>query len=597
VRLSIIIFIYLLLTVITHKLLIIKMGEELKKYQPLLLSMTMESYAQQDIPTYSGGLGVLVGDITRSYADLRMPMAVVAQGSSKGYCKTHLDGNGWQNDHSIDWGLHTLGKINEYITIETQRGPIYVTGYIHETKGETGYKVPTLLLDTDHPKNSEENRKITHKLYDNSQKLLQEIVLGLAGVRLPKKLWPSIEMYHMNEGHAAFASLELLSQLGREKEVKKICFFTTHTPVPAGHDKWDYGLIESIMGKGFLPENIRQLAGEDNLNMTRLAYKLSNRTNGVSLRHSQVCNNMEVFKDEGKVSCITNGIHPRTWASDLMKELFDDYLRYWGLEPRVFAKSNRIPNNELLEAKKLQKADMVRWINSHYPVDFDNEALTLVWARRFATYKRPDLLLNDEDRLNHLTEKYGPIQIIYSGKAHPADEPGKALIQQIYHKTKNNSNKNVRKVFIEDYNTDISKRLVGGADVWLNTPRRPEEASGTSGMKAALNGCINLSSYDGWIVEAYEMNPKGIILVGPKSDKITLSPHWEHEKENKIDTQGLAEGLEEILGMYYYNSTNGNNEEMAIRRKESIKLISYFNTHRLAKEQAIKLFGRSDFLI
>jgi starch phosphorylase len=561
------------------------MSNHSKDFKPLFAYLGMGAFLGDPyIPTYSGGLEILGGDILRSYADLRIPVVAAIQASNSGYFRQYINEHGWQIEKPIHWeALTTLGRIDKEVIIRNEGRDLHVTASPYNIVGETDFSIPVYLLNTQLPENNPEDREITGMLYDANSKyrISQENVLGQGGVKILRELGYDIPIYHMNEGHAAFATIELLNYFGDESEVKKRCVFTTHTPVEAGHDRWDYGVAGYILGH-FLPRNIAKFAGDDKLNMTKLALSLSRKVNAVSRRHMEVCREMDVFKGKD-IDYVTNGIHPRTWASEPMQKMFDSNFKYWSLDPRILEDLNHVSDDEVLEAKNSAKRHLIGYVNAYYPVKFRQDHLTLVWARRFTEYKRPDLLLRDEAKLNRIAEKYGPIQIIYSGKSHPADEGGKRLIQKIYQNSKG-SNKIIKKIFIEDYNTDIAKMLTGGADVWLNNPRRPLEACGTSGMKAALNGCINLSVYDGWVVEGYEMNPGGIFLVGPKADQTSVNPDF--YKDDETDANGLYESLEQIADIHY-NHKN----ELPKMMKESISLISYFNTHRMAKEYADKILG------
>jgi len=557
---------------------------ELKKFRPEIAFMTMEAYFEPHIPTYSGGLGVLAGDILRSCADLWIPTIGIVQASSEGYFRQKLDKNGWQVNKPVYWEPKTtLGILDKKVIIKHRGRDLHIAASPYIIKGETGFKNLNLLVNTNLEENNFEDRRITGMLYDADDKhrIAQENVLGQGGAKLLKELGYKIKKFHLNEGHAAFATLELLAQGHSLNEIRQMCGFTTHTPVSAGHDKWEYQDVKEILGN-FLPENIQEVAGRYNLNMTKLALNLSGYVNSVARKHGEVCNQMEVFNGRN-VDYVTNGIHPKTWVTESFKDLFDSHFKHWSIEPRVLERADHIHFRELLEAKESQKRHLIGYINSNTPLKFSQDVLTITFARRFATYKRADLILRDIDRLNQIAETKGKFNLVFAGKSHPADDEGKKLIQKIYWAATDNSN-NFKTVFLEDYNPEMAKLLQGGSDVWLNNPRRPQEASGTSGMKAALNGCINLSVCDGWIVEGYEMNPNGIYLIGPKSNELTVNSNY-FEEDNK-DAESLYENLEEILDVYYSDK-----EEWARKMSDSISLVSYFNTHRVVKEYASKLWN------
>lgn len=564
------------------------MGFDYKKFRPDVAYFSMGAYFESFMPTYSGGLEVLAGDTFRSCADLRIPLVGVIQASSNGYFRQTIDENGAQIAQPVYWAPHkTLHRIPEHVTIKHKRRDLRVGAEIYEIVGETEFKLPVFLLDTNFDANHEDDKVITGMLYDASpeQRIAQENVLGQAGVKLINEIgYDSINTFHMNEGHACFAALELLAEKGYDDtHVKDHCVFTTHTPVPAGHSVWGYELLRRIVGNDFLPWHIHKLAGEGNFNTTKLALNLSRYTNAVSKRHAAVCEAMDVFQGR-RIPYITNGIHPKTWAVPPMAGLYDNNLKHWKIDPKVFEDAiESIPPQEIISAKNRAKRYLIGFINTTNPVKFDLDVLTIVWARRFTSYKRPLLIFRDIDRLNSLAEEYGGIQILFAGKSHPADEEGKKLIQQV-NQTAKSLKDNVSCAFIEGYDAKTARRLLGGADVWLNTPRRPLEASGTSGMKAALNACLNLSTYDGWSVEAYEMDPESVWIVGPKSDQVRVNPGA--DEEDRVDAESLYDSLEQILEIFYNNK-----EELARRIAHSIRLVSHFNTHRMVQEYAAKAWN------
>lgn len=557
--------------------------------KPRIAYLSMGAYLESYLPTYSGGLEVLAGDILRSCADRRIPIAGIIQASSSGYFRQGIDENGWQQEVPIHWTPQkTLPRIPETVTIEYRGQKLTVGAERYDITGSTGFKVPVYLLDTHFDANDESMQGITGMLYDADpeRRLAQENVLGQAGVKLMAKLGYEDFLIHMNEGHAALGPLQLISGEGLSiDEVRKRSIFTTHTPVPAGHDVFDYELAGNVTGGKFLSEKIKELAGQDRLNMTRLALSLSGYINAVSLRHADVCRAMDIFSGK-QIDYITNGIHPETWAVPPMMDFFDDYLHNWRFEPAVFERArNRIPLDALTQAKEMAKRYLLGFINSEFNVSFDQDVLTIVWARRFTGYKRPLLLFRDLDWLHQLAEKHGRIQIIFSGKAHPSDHRGKELIQQVI-RYSHELNNNVRCAFVPGYNTKIARRLLGGADVWLNTPRRPLEASGTSGMKAALNGSLNLSSYDGWVVEGHELAPEAIWLAGPQTEQVV--PENDKNETDAADAAVMYDNLEELISLYYRNPA-----ELARRRAQALSLTAFFNTDRCVREYADKAWRLS----
>ncbi|MFH2028602.1 MAG: alpha-glucan family phosphorylase [Nanoarchaeota archaeon] len=555
-----------------------------KKFNALAAYLSMGAYLETGIPTFSGGLEMLAGDTLRSCADLRVPVAGVIQASNSGFFKQTIDQEGNQIETPVYWAPHkTLKRIGETVTINYKGRNLKVGAALFVVDGETRYQIPVFMLDTNFDENyhtgQEDDRTITGRLYpDHEQRIAQENVLGQGAIKLLKAIgYDNIKAVHMNEGHAAFATLELLAQGLTPDQVRDICAFTTHTPVAAGHDTWDYEQAHAVLGD-FLPKNIRDLAGNDKLSMTLLAKNLSGYVNAVSKKHARVCCAMDVFQGTN-VNYVTNGIHPKTWAVTPISTLLDRYFRNWKMHPETLDEAtSRIPLNVLYAAKDRAKRYLIGEINSKYPVKFDGDAITLVWARRFTEYKRPALILKDMERLTKLAEKYGDIQLIFAGKAHPRDPEGKRLLKEVVQASKN-SNGRVRIAFMEGYNPRIARMLMGGADVWLNTPRVSEEASGTSGMKAALNACINFTTFDGWVPEGYDLDPKGFQIIGLRDDRLK---RWDDSQyEDALDSESLYAGLEELM------ETHKNNPFGLIERgRHSIRQISHFNTHRVVRHYA-----------
>jgi starch phosphorylase len=562
-----------------------------REYKPECAYFSMGGYLEGRMPTYSGGLEVLAGDMIRACADLRVPVVGVMQSSSDGFFRQEIDKDGKQIEEPVHWSPRdSLERMDETVTIRHKDRDLKVGAEIYVVRGITGFEVPVYLLDTDFEENHPEDRKITGILYDadDPHRIAQENVLGQGGVKFLRAMgYDSIRNFAMNEGHAAFGALECLASNGYDVETTKaMCTFTTHTPIDAAHEEWDYELVRQIVGD-FIPENITELAGEEKLSMTRLLLNLSRYTNGVSKKHSMVCRTMPVFEGR-EIDYITNGIHPRTWVNGSIAKLYDDHFPYCWLQPRVFEGIlDHIPIQESLEAKATMKRALTLYVNERNPVKFRSDSLTLVWARRFTGYKRPLLLFRDIDKLEQLAEKYGPLEIIISGKSHPRDGIGKQLIQDVYRTCQQFSN-NIKAIFLKDYDTKLARRVLGGADVWLNTPRRPLEASGTSGMKAALNGTINLTVNDGWVSEGYKLDPEGMFIIGPKDDN-QVTPNPNKEEDDAIDADSLYEELEEIMKIYYSKRVGDNinylkNEEWGRIMAHSIRLISEFNAHRMVRE-------------
>lgn len=543
---------------------------------------SMEIGLKDEIPTFSGGLGILAGDTIKSSADLNLPLVAVSLIYHKGYFKQDIDNKGRQIELPVIWEpSKTMTTVPEKVNVTIEGRTVYIQAWVYFVKSPKGGEVPVIFLDTNLPKNSVEDRELTDCLYggDDSYRIKQEVVLGVGGVKMLKMLGFQIKKYHMNEGHAAFLTLELLHESKNDlKEVwdesfvwnfevvKELCVFTTHTPVEAGHDKFSYELYRNVIGDYF-PENvIRGLAGEEHLNMTLLALNLSNDVNGVAKKHGEVSQNM--FPGY-KINSITNGVHSYTWTCDSFKRLYDKYIPGWANEPELFVRIDMVPDKELwgahLEAKKI----LIDYVNSIHDLNMDYKTLTIGFARRFATYKRASLLFTDIKKLEKIAS--GKIQVIYAGKAHPKDEGGKKLIEDIFsysHKLKGKINI----AFVNNYNMETALKIISGVDIWLNTPVRPLEASGTSGMKAAHNGVLNFSVLDGWWIEGHIEGDTGW-SIGPEPTEIMPD-----ENENEIDTNDLYNKLEKTIIPTFYQ----NREKWINMMKSAIgKNAYYFNTHRM----------------
>src|SRR5664279_1776825 len=496
---------------------------------------SMEIALEADLPTYSGGLGVLAGDTIRSAADLKVPMVAVTLLHRKGYFYQRLDASGWQTEEPAEWVVQDLlEKMEPRVTVKLEGRPVQLRAWKYEVKGVNGFAVPVYLLVCDLPENTEWDRRLTDYLYggDTWYRLCQETVLGIGGVRMLRALgYNSLTRFHMNEGHASLLTIELLYEQARKANrntieaedldaVRQQCIFTTHTPVPAGHDQFTLDMVQRLMG----PADIRldqsnalvasfanhimrrgdgnavganPIAGSDMLNMTYLALNLSHYVNGVAKKHAEVSRHMFA---EYRVDAITNGVHAATWTSPAFKALFDRHIPGWREDNFSLRYALGIPSSEVWQAHSTAKRELVQYINREANAGLDADVLTLGFARRTATYKRADLLFRDLDRLRSIAAKAGRLQIIYAGKAHPRDQEGKQLIQRIF-QARDALKNDIRVCYLPNYDMDLARRLLAGVDVWLNTPLPPMEASGTSGMKAALNGVINFSVLDGWWIE------------------------------------------------------------------------------------------------
>jgi starch phosphorylase len=473
----------------------------------------MEIAIMPDIPTYAGGLGVLAGDTLRSMADLGVPLVAFSLVYHKGYFKQLLDKNGKQSEDVQPWNpADFCTEEKARVTVSIDNRIVTVRCWRYDLVGRYGHVVPIYLLDTDLDENSADDRVLTDHLYggDTNYRLQQEIVLGMGGVRMAHALGCQVNVCHMNEGHAALLTLALLeSEVGGGslgavteadiEQVRNMCVFTTHTPVSAGHDRFYTEQANRILGSDRTACLNRMGCFQDGmLNMTLLALRFSRYANGVAMKHAKVSRAM--FPDF-QISSITNGVHARTWVSEPFRAMLDKYIPAWQRDNLYLRNAIDLPEEEILAAHAHNKAALFAEVAARTGLVFNPKVLTLSFARRAATYKRATLLFPDPQRLLEIAAKAGGLQIIYAGKAHPQDDPGKALIQQVVADAIRLSNDVLHVVYLENYDWKLGAMLTAGVDVWVNTPRRPYEASGTSGMKAALNGVPSLSILDGWWIE------------------------------------------------------------------------------------------------
>lgn len=459
---------------------------------------SMEVGLSEHIPTYSGGLGILAGDHIKSVADLNIPLVGVTLLYKRGYFVQHLNLMGKQEELYPYFDPRAfMEQLPFKVTIKIANRDVHIGVWKYNYTGVRG-KVHVYFLDTDLSINSPEDRLITQYLYGGDQhtRICQEAVLGIGGYMVLKRLETGITTYHMNEGHACFLTLALLRDMnGSEEKVREKCVFTTHTPVPAGHDKFDYAMAETVLGT-YLPSNIRDLAGPDLLNTTQLSLNLSRSANGVSQLHGEV--SREMFPGY-EIGSVTNGVHHLSWTGPEFQALFDQYLPNWRHQPQVLSDAVKIPDEAVRAAKLSAKRRLISYINGSSAVGFSEEQLTICFARRAAAYKRASLIFMDIEYLLNLS--FDRVQFVFAGKAHPKDDPGKELIREIINIGKQYEDR-LRMVYIPNYNIWLSALMTQGADVWLNTPRRPREACGTSGMKVVFNGGVNMSVLDGWWREA-----------------------------------------------------------------------------------------------
>jgi glycogen phosphorylase len=476
---------------------------------------SMEIALRPGIQTYSGGLGVLAGDTLRSAADLEIPVVGVTLVSREGYFRQSVDERGRQVEHPDSWCPRQWAEpLPAKISVRIEGREVWVAAWLYTVAGVGGAEQPVILLDTDLPENGDDDRRITHFLYggDETYRLKQEIVLGIGGVRMLDALGFRVHMYHLNEGHSALLTLELMrrhkafERAVREgeplydlPEVRALCHFTTHTPVEAAVDRFRYELVDRVLGPFVDEQVLRRVAGTSDLNTTRLALNLSEYVNGVAKRHAET--SAKLYPGYG-VTAITNGIHPTTWASPPIARVYDRHLPGWQIEPELLMRADSaVPSDELWACHVVAKQALIERVAAVAQAALDPAKPTLGFARRMTPYKRPDLLFTDLERLKAIASKH-PFQIVLAGKAHPRDELGKLSIE-ILHRHADALRGAVDVVFLPNYDMELAKVLIAGCDVWVNTPQPPMEASGTSGMKAALNAVPNLSVLDGWWAEGH----------------------------------------------------------------------------------------------
>ncbi len=536
---------------------------------------SMEIALVPEFRTYSGGLGVLAGDTIRSSADLKIPLVAVTLVNRMGYFRQELTSQGRQVEHPDPWQPETyLVPLKERIEIEIEKRTVGVTGWLYVVKAMTGGQVPVIFLDTDVEGNDEKDREITSYLYggDETYRLKQEIVLGVGGIRMLGALGVQAQKYHLNEGHASMLLLELLRLSGdRVDSVRERCVFTTHTPIEAGHDKFSYDLVAAILPQLVPFETLKRFGGNDFLNMTLLALNLSGYVNGVAKKHQETT---ELLFPGYIIRAVTNGIHPFTWTHPAFRRLYDKYIPGWSNEPELLVRAPIIPNIEIFAGHMEAKQELLDFANrcGRGGGTLSPETFTIGFARRATRYKRHALLFSDMERLKKISRKYA-LQVIFAGKAHPRDEPGKQLIEEVFSRMEELRG-NVCVVYLENYDMSIAAKLVSGVDLWLNTPERPMEASGTSGMKASLNGILNFSVLDGWWVEGCIEGVTGW-AIGPQPSGI-----YSAEDLREQETHDLYGKLEYVILPDYYEQRDRWVELM----QESIsKIAYYFNSHRMMR--------------
>lgn len=550
----------------------------------------MEIGLDPRIPTYSGGLGILAGDTIKAAADLGLPLVAVTLLYRKGYFTQRLDERGWQTEDPTTWRPEDLLKVEgPRIVVPIQGRPVHVQAWRHDVIGVRGHRVPVYFLDTDLPENQPQDRTITHALYAGGppDRIRQEAILGIGGRRMLRAIGHDVQRFHMNEGHACFLCVELLSEhickTGDHhisgdaiRSVRKRCIFTTHTPVPAGHDRFGIEDVRSIIGGHPVFER-PDIYGEDGvLNTTILALNLSRYANGVAKKHGEVSRAM--FPGFA-IDSITNGIHASSWASPSMAALFDAHAPGWRQDNNELRRIMAAPPQEVWAAHQQAKESLIETVMDRGGPVLKPDIFTIGFARRSTAYKRPALLVSDIDRLRAMAAKFGGLQIVYAGKAHPHDHTGKQFIAEIY-KARAALGKDVSLAFLPNYDIDLARRYVAGVDLWLNTPEPPKEASGTSGMKAALNGVPSLSTLDGWWLEGWAEGRTGW-AIGREPIGSSPPPDMDRHADEMYHKLERA-----ILPMY----TERRSEFIGVMRDSIAVNGPAFSTQRMMEQYALRAY-------
>ena len=586
------------------------MSSQPNSVKRLIAYFSMEIALENAMPSYSGGLGVLAGDTIRAAADLRLPMVAVSLLYRRGYFTQRLSEDGSQTEEPVEW------RVEDFLTEESARASLSIENrrvelrcWRYAAKGVRGFDVPIYFLDADLPSNAEVDRALTGSLYggDPYYRLRQEVLLGMGGVRMLRALGHNdLTRYHMNEGHAALLTLELLGaeaeKAGRTsirgediEKVRSKCVFTTHTPVPAGHDRFPMefftrafpGRTEFLDLKDASSADLMKRAlqaGQDfaglqdaaqhgaTLNMTQLALGLSTYVNGVAKQHGETSRQMF---PEVPIEAITNGVHAGTWTSPAFQQLFDRYIPSWREDNYSLRGALGLPAEEVWAAHLIAKHELLEEVRKKTGLNLDAEVFTIGFARRATGYKRADLILSDLDRLREIAKNAGQFQIVFAGKAHPNDGGGKDIIRRIF-KAKKALRKNIPVVFLDDYNLDLGGKVTSGVDIWLNTPQFPLEASGTSGMKAALNGVPSLSILDGWWVEGHIEGVTGWSIGESRRAAGGSAP-----TDNQAEAESLYSKLEGVILPLYYNERT---RFLGVMQHAIAINGSFFNTQRMVQQ-------------
>jgi starch phosphorylase len=559
----------------------------------MIAYFSMEIGVDPAVPTYAGGLGVLAGDLVHAAADLDLPFVAVTLLHRKGYFRQRLDTAGRQREEPAEWNVEAhLEPLAPRVTVTINGRPVVIRAWRRRVTGLGRTAVPVYFLDTDIETNANEDRALSHVLYggDAAYRLSQEVVLGIGGVRMLRALgYDRIHRFHLNEGHSALLVLELVAERLRAADrstaaeddinaVRRLCVFTTHTPVPAAHDQFPLDLAERVIGPHPMSQLMHRCCYGGTLNMTYLALNLSHYVNGVAMRHGEVSRQMFGGYE---IDAITNGVHAATWVSDPFRALFDRQIPGWRADNFSLRYAVSIHTPEIWNAHLTAKLGLLEVVNRHQSPPLDPAVLTIGFGRRASTYKRADLLVSDVDRLRAIGRTAGRLQVVYAGKAHPRDEEGKRLIERVF-QAREALRDDVTIAYLEDYDMEMARLLTAGADVWLNTPHPPLEASGTSGMKAALNGVPSLSVLDGWWVEGHVEGVTGWAIGRDRPDSTVQSA------ESSAHAAALYDALDHtVLPLFY-----GDRDRFVKVMRYAIALNgSFFTAQRMLQEYVTKAYG------
>ena len=579
---------------------------------------SMEIALQNAMPSYSGGLGVLAGDTVRAAADIKLPMVAISLLYRSGYFTQRLAEDGSQTEDTVTWRVEDfLKEESARVTVPLENRRVELRAWRYDVKGVHGFVVPVYFLDAALESNAEQDRALTGQLYggDAYYRLCQEVLLGVGGVRMLRALgYTDLTRYHMNEGHAAMLTLELLGEEAeksgrtsiRGEDIEKVrskCIFTTHTPVPAGHDRFpmEYltrafpdqngffdlkdafsaDLVKRILqAEQDFPDMQEAARAGASLNMTYLALSLSTYVNGVAKLHGETSRKMFPHVP---IEAITNGVHAGTWVSPAFAELFDRYISSWREDNYSLRSALGMPPEELWASHLIAKHDVFEAVRTKTGLTLDPDVFTIGFARRATGYKRADLILSDLDRLRQIAKNAGKFQIVYAGKAHPHDAGGKDIIRHIF-SAKKALKKAVTIVFLDEYNMEVGGKITAGVDLWLNTPQFPLEASGTSGMKAALNGVPSLSILDGWWVEGHIEG-----VTGWSIGESRLSAGPQTSVDNNADVQSLYHKLESVILPLFYKDRS---KYLSVMQHAIAINGSFFNTQRMVQQYVTDAYLR-----